>query len=59
MNITSPFWFIGRFFIKDEWKYWNPILFNSVRQPRWFYKIRIKYRKLSQSDIDLFNELNS
>ena len=42
MNITSSFWFIGRFFIKGEWEYWNPLLWSADRKPRWFYTLYLK-----------------
>ncbi len=56
-DITSPFWFIGRFFKVGEWQYWNPLLWNADRKPRWFYSVYIRNRKPTPADIDVMNEL--
>jgi hypothetical protein len=57
-SITSKFWPVGRFFKKSEWFYWNPLLWNSDRRPRWYYSIyRTIYFKFKKDnfDYDFFN----
>ncbi len=57
MGITSPLWFISRFFKAGEWQYWNPLLWNADRKPRWFYVIYLRNRKPTQVDIDTLDDL--
>jgi hypothetical protein len=37
-TITSKLWPLSRFLNQSEWEYWNPLLWNSSRQPRWYYR---------------------